>query len=81
MKTVSVQIISKSNFAKCVGYAKKAGGKFDPATKTWAIPADRAELNAPAAYGWKIVSAAVPAASPADTYRGQASMDHPDSIF
>ena len=82
MSTISIRIASKTNFAKAVQYAKKAGGRFDPATKTWAIPSDRCELNAPGAYGWQIVPAAQASRpTPDTTWMGQASMDHEDSIF
>jgi hypothetical protein len=77
MKTTSVRITSK-NFSYGVKTAKAVGGKFDPATKTWRIPAESPYLNAPASYSWAIVS---PAADPARTWMGDTSMDAAESIF
>lgn len=53
--------------------------ELQAASKTWAIPSDTRELNAPGLYSWAVVSSSRP--SPADTWMGQASMDHEDSIF
>ena len=48
--TITVEVIKGRNFAKGVKYAKRFGGRFDPATKTWQIPADRPEVKNLAAY-------------------------------
>lgn len=51
--------ISNNNFAKGVKYAKQVGGKFDGSSKTWNLPDTQRVndmLNAPASYGWVVVS-------------------------
>lgn len=55
--TVRVRIAARDQrgFSKAVADAKRVGGKFDPQTKTWLIPADSNFLNAAGAYGWAIV--------------------------
>lgn len=49
---VRVRIV---DFGRGIRYAKQCGGMYEPASKTWLIPASRNELNGPANYGWKIV--------------------------
>ena len=55
--TVRVRIAARDQrgFSKAVADAKRAGGKFDPQTKTWLIPASASQLGAASAYGWAIV--------------------------
>lgn len=50
MAMVAVRVDARS-FARGVKYAKQFGGRFDPASKTWLIPAERPELSALGAYG------------------------------
>lgn len=38
--TITVRV-NPNNFAKGVKYAKEFGGRFDPTSKTWAIPTHR----------------------------------------
>lgn len=52
--TVRVRLAGGKAFETGLRYAKKVGGRFDPATKTWLIPAGRNELNAPHNYGWVV---------------------------
>jgi hypothetical protein len=77
MNTVRIAI-TNSNFAYGVKTARRVGGRFDASSKTWLIPADANELNAPASYSWRIVA---PKVNPATTYIGQESMDAEDSVF
>lgn len=53
--TVTIKLMGGTAFAKGLKAAKRVGGKYDGATQTWAIPADKGELNAPGMYGWVIV--------------------------
>lgn len=46
---------SGREFAKAINWAKKVGGTYDAATKTWLIPSSSNFLNAPGLYGWRIV--------------------------
>lgn len=55
MQTVTVKL-NPRDFNTGLRYAKKVGGKYNPADKTWDIPASRVELNAPASYGWIVIS-------------------------
>lgn len=77
MNTATVQITNK-NFNLGLKTVKRLGGKYDPNTKTWQVRSNADELNAPGLYSLRIVA---PTTSPANTWQGQASMDHPDSIF
>lgn len=54
MTTVTVRI-KGNDFNRGLRYARQVGGRFNPADKTWNIPADRPELGAANAYGWVIV--------------------------
>lgn len=54
MQTVTIRI-NPNQFGKGLKYAKTARGKYNPASKTWEIPADCNMLNLPGAYGWIIV--------------------------
>lgn len=62
--TITVSI-SKSNFQKGLGYAKKFGGTYNPTDKTWTIPTHRHgiyndALNAPGLYGLVVVNRNIP---------------------
>jgi hypothetical protein len=48
-ETITVKV-SKRNVLDGTRYAKKFGGKFDPKTQTWEIPANRPEIPDLAAY-------------------------------
>lgn len=50
--TVEVKVI---NFARGPKYARNMGGRYNPSTKTWTVPADAPELGAIGAYGLAIV--------------------------
>jgi hypothetical protein len=50
---VTVKVI---NFRHGVRHVKRMGGTYDPAAKTWLIPADRPELGNLAAYGLELVN-------------------------
>jgi len=56
----SIRVRDGKMFGKGVAYAKKVGGKYDAASRTWTLP-DRADvermLRAPGAYGWQLVGA------------------------
>jgi hypothetical protein len=92
MKGIPVQPFS-TNFQRGVASAKKLGGRFDPSGKVWVLPAsvslDGKTLSqmqedgtlADVLKGWKLKLASGNGASVANTYRGQASLDHDDSIF
>ena len=57
--TATVKIMSGKHFHKGLREAKRSRGRFDPATKTWTVTlvgADANMLNAPAAYGWTLIS-------------------------
>lgn len=54
-KTRVAIVASGNGFSKAIKAAKSVRGTFDPATKTWLIPSDSNYLNAPGAYGWRIV--------------------------
>lgn len=49
--------LSGAAFNRGLAAAKKAGGRYNPDNKLWAIPATRPELAAAAAYGWQVVGA------------------------
>jgi hypothetical protein len=81
MSKVRVRI-TNNNFGYGLKTVKRLGGIYEPATKTWLVPADKGELNAPGNYSLAIVSdAAVPRPNPATTWMGPASMDAAESIF
>lgn len=71
--TATVKILDGKMFGTGIKYAKQHAGRFDPATKTWTIQLRGSEcnkLNAPAAYGWSIVSRSdAPQAPVAETCR------------
>lgn len=50
--TVEVRVV---NFKIGPKYARKMGGRYNPSTKTWSVPADARELGAIGAYGLAIV--------------------------
>lgn len=77
MTTVEVRI-TNTNFSLGLRTAKRLGGKYNPANKTWSIPASANELNGPRLYSWEIVT---PVVDPATTWMGSASMDAEHSIF
>ncbi|GEM_PF-6247138 len=55
--TVTVEVVKGRNFSKGVKYAKRFGGRFDSATKTWQIPADKLPpTKALAVYGLRLVA-------------------------
>lgn len=59
--------VDSATFAKGVANAKKFGGKFDPASKTWTITLNRFKtpgnlVDQPYLYGLQIVKSAAPAA-------------------
>lgn len=45
------------SFGKAVDKAKRVRGRYEPATKTWLIPANADELKSPSGYGWQVVGA------------------------
>lgn len=54
-QSVTVRVV---NFKNGPRYARVMGGRFDPASKTWTIPANRPELGALGAYGLALVKGA-----------------------
>lgn len=57
--TVTVKILDGKQFSTGLKYARGNGGKFDGAAKTWTMPITQSVanmLNAPTAYGWRVVS-------------------------
>ena len=70
-QTVTVKLSPKA-FEKGLKYAKQVNGVYNPATKTWAIPAGTRELGAAASYGWIIVDGAP--AVPAPTEQADATV-------
>lgn len=76
MATATVRL-SQKHFGTGLKYAKRCGGKFNPADKTWDIPADRPELNAPGAYGWIVVAPAAGVTIETDAHGAAAVVDVP----
>jgi len=80
--------ITKIDFPYTLNRVKKAGGKFDAATKTWTLSAGAALACDDLISAGYMVPAETAAPSlvtrrndPATTWRGNASMEAADSIF
>lgn len=61
--TVTVKILDGKMFSKGLQYARRHEGQYNAASKTWTVTLRGSAtnmLNAPAAYGWKIVDTSVP---------------------
>lgn len=57
--TVTVKILDGKQFSTGLRYARQYGGRFDGRDKTWTMPLTQSVanmLNAPANYGWRVVS-------------------------
>jgi hypothetical protein len=58
MQTVKIKLREGRAFGTGLRYARQQGGQFDPESKLWVIPLTpqvERMLNAPAAYGWRVV--------------------------
>jgi len=59
MKTQMVVEVTFTDFNRGLKKVRQAGGKYLPESKTWLIDAEHSFLNAPGAYGLKIVAGIV----------------------
>lgn len=78
MGTVTVAIVSGPNFGRGIKYARGARGTYNPASKTWTMeitPSVERQLNAPGAYGWRIVSRTDVVAPPAPVSTDPLALD------
>lgn len=55
MTTAATVEVKVTDFSRGPKSARKMGGRYNPSTKTWTVPADARELGAIGAYGLSIV--------------------------